>query len=100
MDRSVNKSVIIAEQSQESIINMQAKIISVVEEIQFMAALSFENGEFVDEVDGIADEIKGVDKEINSHLSFFKTSEPNTDRTYHKKSIKEDESLEDSGILF
>jgi len=99
MGESVDKSVVIAEHSQESMTSMQVRIISVIEEIQYMAALSFENGEFVNEVDDIADQIKGIDIEIDSHLSFFKTSEAKSDRVYSKKIILQDTSIEEFDIL-
>ncbi len=95
MSESVDKSVVIASASQSSISNMQSSIVSVIEEIQFMAALSFENGEFVNEVDDIADQIKGIDAEISKYLSFFKTSEVKSERVYIKKSDDTQNSLEE-----
>ena len=97
MGESVNKSVNIAIDSQDSMSKMETQIISVIEEIQFMAALSFENGEFVNEVDNIADEIKNVDEEMDNHLAYFKTSEPDKSRVYEKKNdIKKSDDDKDS----
>ena len=99
MGVSVNKSVDIANESQTNMTIMESQIISVIEEIQFMAALSFENGEFVNEVDEIAEEIKIVDEEIDSYLNYFKTSEPDRDRVYKKKN-KDIENKDNDDIFF
>ena len=85
MSVSVDKSVNIATKSKESMGSMHDKIISVVEDIQYMAALSFENGEFVNEVDYIAVEVMATDEEIDDHLAFFKTSEASSDKIYEMK---------------
>ena len=85
MGTSIESSVSIAESSQDSMKVMQEQIISILEKIQFMSALSFENGEFANDVDDVAAEIEGVDREIDKYLSFFKTEESNTNRTYQKK---------------
>jgi len=90
MGDSIEKSVVIAKDSQSSMSLMQQQIISIVEKIQFMAALSFENGEFANDVDDVAEEVKGVDLEIDKHLSFFKTRAHDTSRTYTKKSRESD----------
>ena len=86
MDKSIDDSVNIAKDSQSSMSQMQVQIISIVEKIQFMAALSFENGEFANDVDDVAEEISGVDVEIDKQLSFFTTRAHDTSRTYKKKS--------------
>jgi len=85
MGKSVDKSVLIANDSQESMLSMQGRIISVIEDINYMAALSFENGEFVNEVDAIAAEVMATDEEIDDNLSFFKTREASSDRVYKIK---------------
>jgi len=90
MGVSIQSSVTIAQESQNSMQTMQQQIISIVEKIQFMAALSFENGEFANDVDDIAEEVKQVDIEIDKHLSFFTTNAPDTSRTYTKKSRETD----------
>lgn len=86
MGISVDKSVSIANNSQENMATMQTQIISVIEEIQYMSSLSFENGEFVNEVADIAEEIRTIDTEIDSDLSYFKTAKPQNNRVYTKKS--------------
>ncbi|MDF1879673.1 hypothetical protein JHD46_08490, partial [Sulfurimonas sp. SAG-AH-194-C20] len=95
MGSSIESSVVIAQGSQSSMEQMQSQIISIVEKIQFMAALSFENGEFANDVDGVAEEVKKVDIEIDKHLAFFKTKEPDTSRTYVKisKTVDIDEDM-------
>jgi len=90
MDKSIDHSVDIAKESQESMNHMQQQIISIVEKIQFMAALSFENGEFANDVDDVAEEVNGVDREIDKHLGFFKTRAHDTSRSYTKKSRETD----------
>ena len=97
IDNSIENSVSIAQESQSSMTIMQTQIISIVEKIQFMAALSFENGEFANDVDDVAEEIMGVDLEIDKYLSFFTTEEPDTTRTYKKK---ERESSFDDDMFF
>ena len=85
MGVSIQNSVTIAQGSQNSMQTMQQQIISIVEKIQFMAALSFENGEFANDVDDIAEEVEQVDIEIDKYLSFFTTNTPDTSKTYAKK---------------
>ena len=85
MGESIEQSVSISKSSQTSMLSMQTQIISIVEKIQFMAALSFENGEFANDVDDVAAEVKVTDMEIDEYLSFFKTDKPDTNRTYTKK---------------
>ncbi|CAI6150297.1 MAG: hypothetical protein SPLUMA1_SPLUMAMAG1_01040 [uncultured Sulfurimonas sp.] len=58
MGKSIENSVVIAGDSQSSMDVMQTQIISILEKIQFMAALSFENGEFANDVDA---EVRKVD---------------------------------------
>jgi len=84
MDKSVQTSVDIANEFQSSMNSMQNQIISIIEEIQFISALSYENGEFMNEVDEIAVEIDESGNEIDRQLSYLKTSEY-TKKTYAKK---------------
>ncbi|MDQ7069040.1 MAG: methyl-accepting chemotaxis protein, partial [Sulfurimonas sp.] len=87
---SIEESVSIAKESQSSTEVIQTQIISIVEKVQFMAALSFENGEFANDVDDVAEEVKKTDTEIDELLSFFKTEEPDRSRTYNKSSREVD----------
>ncbi|MDF1883507.1 Cache 3/Cache 2 fusion domain-containing protein [Sulfurimonas sp. SAG-AH-194-C21] len=84
MGISIENSVGIAEESQEGMEIMQSQIISIIEKIQFMAALSFENDEFANDVDEVAEEVKKIDIEIDNYLNFFKTREADKSRTYKK----------------
>ena len=72
---SISDSVTIGTTSQESMLDMQKTIIEIIEEVQFMSALAFENGTFIKEVDEISSEISDTDIEIDKYLSFFKTSQ-------------------------
>ena len=82
MGDSINKSVVLADDSQESMGHMETQIISIVEKIQAIASLSSENGEFANDVDNIAKEVNSVDAEIDKNLGYFKTREPDTSRKY------------------
>ncbi len=86
MGVSIDNSVVIAKESQSNMEVMESQIISIVEKIQFMAALSYENGEFANNVDDVAEEVKKVDLEISEYLSLFKTREHDTTRNYTQKS--------------
>ena len=99
MGSSIENSVTIAGDSEESMTLMQEQIISIIEKIQFMASLSFENGEFANDVDDVAEEVKQVDDEIDRYLSFFKTRASDTSRTYSKKT-REIESSTDEDMFF
>lgn len=83
----INESVDISKISQKSMAVMQDKIISIIEEIQFMSALAFENGNFINEVDDIAESITSTEKEIDTQLGFFKTAQYDSSRKYIKKSF-------------
>ncbi len=85
MDSHIESGVTISKESQTSMEMMQEQIVSIVEKIQFMATLSLENGEFANEVDDLAEEMKRINQEIDNHLSFFKTREPDRSRKYIKK---------------
>lgn len=85
MGGSISSSVAISKESQNSISIMQTQIISIIEKIKYMAALSFENGEFANDVDNVAEEIENVDAEVVQSLSYFTTNTPDTSRVYKKK---------------
>ncbi|QSZ41647.1 hypothetical protein GJV85_05845 [Sulfurimonas aquatica] len=84
MGESINTSLNVADESQSNMDKMQSQIISIIKKIHFMSELSLENGEFVDEVDHIANEVRSVDMEIDDNLSFFKTKKPDRSRKYEK----------------
>ena len=99
IDKAIHRNVQISKDSLDSITHMNGNIVSIIEQIQYMAALSFENGEFINEVDSIAHEVKSTDTQIDTYLSFFQLSNvPNT-KEYIKTS-KTTEATEDEGIFF
>ncbi|HQS67890.1 MAG TPA: methyl-accepting chemotaxis protein [Sulfuricurvum sp.] len=71
---SIEKSVDISEGSLQTIVEMQANIVAIIEEIQYMSALSFESSSFIVEVEEIADEIARTQAALESTLSFFNTT--------------------------
>ena len=95
MGTSIENSVVIAGDSKSSMEVMQNQIISIVEKIQFIEALSFENGEFANDVDDVAAEVRKVDIEIDQQLAFFITREADMNRTYTKinKEVEIDEDI-------
>lgn len=82
---AIEKNVLISKQSLDSVVEMKEKIISIIEQIQYMSALSFENADVINEVDEIAVDIKNTDNEINKHLDFFKLSKTVVQREYIRK---------------
>ena len=94
---SVSTSVNIANDFQSSMESMQQQIISIIEEIQFISALAYENGEFINEVDEIAGEIASSSVEIDTQLSDLKTSE--YEKTSYSKKISS-AATEDEDIFF
>jgi methyl-accepting chemotaxis protein len=95
IDDAINQNVQISEESLNAITKMKENIVSIIEQIQYMSALSFEKGGFINEVDEIAGQIKDTDNEIDSHLSFFKLSHMPKEKTYVKKQTAVDELDED-----
>jgi len=95
ISNAIEQNVQISKESLDAITQMNANIILIIEQIQYMSALSFENGGFINEVDEIAGEIKDTDKEIDDYLSFFKLSKVPQDRVYLKKQVSSDTVDED-----
>lgn len=96
ISHSIDKNVTISEESLETIVSMQANIVSIIEEIQYMSALSFENSSFIAEVEEISQEIEEVQKGLNTTLSFFQTTLTPAHRLYapkEKVSLEEDEDI-------
>ncbi len=85
IDDTINQNVEISKESLDAITQMNADIVSIIEQIQYMSALSFEKGGFINEVDEIADEIKQTDSEIDSYLRFFRLSQAPKEKSYQKK---------------
>ena len=74
IDNAIRQNVDISKNSLDSIVQMNDNIVSIIEQIQYMSSLSFENGEFINEVDEIAHDVKNTDKEIDDFLNFFTLS--------------------------
>jgi len=98
IDQAINRNVEISKDSLQSITQMNSNIVSIIEQIQYMSALSFENGGFINEVDEIAVEIKSTDKEIEDLLSFFKLTKQTQSKVYNKK--KEESEVLDEDMFF
>ena len=98
MEDSVHNSVDLADNAKSSMLNMQTQVISIIEDIQFISALSFENGEFINEVDDISEEVKTATLDINNKLNVFKTNEVENVRTYSRKNDTTDANIDD--LLF
>ncbi len=87
VEASISTNVSISASSQESMSKMEKTIVSIIEEVQFMSALSFENGEYIDEIDDISAQVKSTDLQIDKYLNFFKTSTISNLKEYEKKKI-------------
>jgi len=85
VNQSITNSVSISNNSQESMLDMQKTIVSIVEEVQFMSALAYENGTFIAEINDMSEEISKTDLEIDESLNFFKTAELEEAKVYNRK---------------
>lgn len=93
IDKAIKQNVDISKEGLNSIVKMNSDIVSIIEQIQYMSALSFENGGFINEVDDIALQVKNTDIEIDNFLNFFKLSKTPVLRDYKpKKNSKEKEA--------
>jgi hypothetical protein len=95
---SIEKNVEISEGSLNTIVDMKANIVAIIEEIQYMSALSFESSTFIVEVEEIADEIARTQAGLESTLSFFNTTKAPECLMYIPK--EKNDSVEDEGIFF
>ena len=75
VNNQIEQSVQISTNSQSSMLHMQETLVEIIEEVQFMSTLAFENGVFIEEVDEMSNEIFTTDEEIDKYLNFFKTSD-------------------------
>ena len=98
VNNSITDSVNIGTESQNSMLDMQKTIIEIIEEVQFMSALAFENGVFINEIDEMSSEIANTDIEIDKYLNFFKTSKITNLKVFKKK--QNDTKIEDKDIFF
>lgn len=83
--KQLDDNVEISQIGMNAIEKMQEQIISIVEQIQFMSALSFENSTFITEVDDISIEIQTSEKLMSNELNFFKTDKEVKHRKYIRK---------------
>ena len=99
IDSTINQNVEISKNSLDSIVNMNQNIVSIIEQIQYMSALSFENGEFTNEVDDVAKQVKETDAEIDGFLSFFTLSNTPKIRVYKSKK-RETQAQDEDDVFF
>jgi len=99
VNESITSSVDIGTDSQNSMLDMQKTIIEIIEEVQFMSALAFENGTFIKEIDEMSSEISCTDLEIDKYLNFFKTSELRELKVF-KSQLKEENSTNSDDVFF
>ncbi len=98
ISNSIEKSVEISEGSLNTIVEMQSNIVAIIEEIQYMSALSFENSSFIIEVEDISEEIAQTKQSLNTTLGFFKTTVQPAIREYAH--IKRENNIEEEDIFF
>jgi hypothetical protein len=79
-------------------VQVQANIVAIIEEIQYMSALSFENSSFIAEVEDISEEIAQTKQSLNTTLNFFKTTAQPTIRQYSY--VKREDNIEEDDIFF
>ncbi|MDF1880106.1 Cache 3/Cache 2 fusion domain-containing protein [Sulfurimonas sp. MAG313] len=95
IDKAINRNVQISKDSLDAITAMNGNVVSIIEQIQYMSALSFENGEFINEVDDISQAVKETDTEIDSLLNFFKLTQVPEQKTYQRKKATEEVANDD-----
>jgi len=91
----ISQNVSISKISLDSIVAMNGNIVSIIEQIQYMSALSFEKGGFINEVDEIALEIKETDTAIDEELNFFTLTKSPEERNYQRK-VEQVEDIDES----
>jgi len=96
VNESITNSVNISNNSKQSMTEMQSTIISIVEEVQYMSALAFENGVFISEVNDLSDQISNTDIKIDTELNFFQTAELTNLKEYEKKQTNDTIADEDT----
>ncbi len=95
IDNAIHQNVEISQGSLDSIVQMNQNIVAIIEQIQYMSALSFEKGGFINEVDDIALEIKQTDSDIDNELKFFKLTKVPKVKNYVSKNSSQNEVDED-----
>lgn len=74
VNENITNSVNISTTSQNSMLDMQKTLLDIIEEVQTMSTLAFENSKFITEVASISTEISNTDVKIDGYLDFFSTS--------------------------
>lgn len=95
INNAIEQNVQISKQSLDSIVYMKEKVVSTIEQIQYMSALSFEISDLINEVDDIAVDTKQTDDHIDEHLDFFKFSKTPEVKEYVRKQSKVENLDED-----
>jgi methyl-accepting chemotaxis protein len=95
VSETMHNNVNISETGLSDITFMNDKIIQIIEQIQYMSNLAFENSSFIGEVDDISKEIGQTESELNNTLDFFKTSVVEAKKVYtkHEKEKAETDDL-------
>jgi len=98
IDDAISLNVKNSKENLDVINKMKNNIVSIIEQIQYISALSFEKSSFINEVDEIAGEVKDTDRKIGTYISFFKLSKTPTEKKYIKKQGTDE--VFDEDILF
>lgn len=92
---NITSNVSISENSLQIITEMKNQIVSIIEEIQYISALSFENSAFIKDVDAIAIEISTTNSELSNTMHSFKTTKTPHAKTYSVKSSSSEANVDD-----
>jgi len=80
----IDANVKVSDEGLKTITHMKDSIIEIIEQIQLMSTLSFENSSFIGDVDAIANEILVTEEEVSEKMSSFKVKHIEK-KEYHKK---------------
>ncbi len=94
VSQSIDKNFTISTDGMHTIESMKDEIIQIIEQIQYMSTLSFENSSFIGEVDDIATEIQNTERDMSNVLSFFKSNKELKNKSYQRPS-EQDVDTED-----
>jgi len=90
----IDENVEISDNGLKTINSMKDNIISIIEQIQFMSTLSFENSSFIGEVDDIASEILKIESELSKMMNSFTVNHVEK-RVPYKKNVGADVNTDD-----
>lgn len=85
VSRNVENNFMISNEGMQAIEAMKGEIIQIIEQIQYMSSLSYENSDFISQVDDIAIEIQNTEADMSNVVNFFKSNKKFTARVYEKK---------------